>query len=67
MMVLRCASSFNLLAGDSVYLYPEDEHYPHYIGRIVTAFVDEQSGHADPHCIQVKWYERRVNLETHTR
>jgi hypothetical protein len=42
------------MAGDSVYLYPEDENYPHYIGRIVSAFVDEHSGHADPHCIQVR-------------
>lgn len=54
-------------AGDSIYLYPEDESHPNYIGRIVSAFVDEHSGHADPHCIEVKWYERRVNLEANTK
>ncbi|KAJ9514021.1 hypothetical protein QJQ45_021092 [Haematococcus lacustris] len=53
--------------GDSVFLYPEEESCPHYVGRIVSAFVDEHSGHADPHCIEVKWYERRVNLETQTK
>lgn len=40
-------------AGDSVYLFPEDENSPHYLGRIVSAFVDENAGHADPHCIEV--------------
>jgi len=54
---------------DTVYLYPEDESYPHYIGRIVSAFVDEEAtgDGRDPHCIEVKWYERRVNLEASTR
>jgi hypothetical protein len=40
-------------AGDCVFLYPEDETFPHYVGRICAAFVDESTGYADPHCIQV--------------
>ncbi|EFJ41609.1 hypothetical protein VOLCADRAFT_98336 [Volvox carteri f. nagariensis] len=54
--------------GDCVYLYPEDEQFPPYIARILAAFVDRnvQSG-ADPHCIEVKWFERRVNLEPSTK
>ncbi|GIM14489.1 hypothetical protein Vretimale_17437 [Volvox reticuliferus] len=54
--------------GDCVYLYPEDEQFPPYIARILAAFVDRnvQAG-ADPHCIEVKWFERRVNLEPSTK
>ncbi|KAG2482200.1 hypothetical protein HYH03_018846 [Edaphochlamys debaryana] len=54
--------------GECVYLYPEDEQYPPYIARILSAFVDKdvQPG-ADPHCIEVKWFERRVNLEPSTK
>ncbi|PNH05487.1 hypothetical protein TSOC_003231, partial [Tetrabaena socialis] len=39
--------------GDVCYLYPEDELYPPYVARILSAFVDKdvQSG-ADPHCIE---------------
>eukprot|EP00798_Chlamydomonas_sp_ICE-L_P001719 gene1719-33126_t len=53
--------------GDCVYLFPEGENYPHYIGRIKSAFVEALTGQADPHCIEVKWYERRVNLEPSTK
>lgn len=36
--------------------------------RIVSAFKDEQAKPgADPHCVEVKWYERRTNLETATK
>lgn len=49
--------------GECVYLFPEDETLPHYIGRITNAFVDLCSLVQDPHCIEVKWFERRVNLE----
>jgi len=37
-----------------VYLYPEDEHSPHFVGRIVSAFVDETAPESDPHRIEVR-------------
>jgi hypothetical protein len=38
------------------------------VQRIVAAFVDEQSQSlTDPHCVEVKWYERRTNLEASTK
>ncbi|MEW5318363.1 MAG: hypothetical protein WDW38_009588 [Sanguina aurantia] len=39
--------------GDCVYLYPEDEALPHYIGKIKSAFVDSNYAQQDPHCIEV--------------
>lgn len=39
--------------GDCVYLYPEDEALPHYIGKIKSAFVDSNYASQDPHCIEV--------------
>lgn len=53
--------------GECVYLFPEDETLPHYIGRVTSAFVDLCSPAQDPHCIEVKWFERRVNLEPSLR
>ncbi|KAF5834450.1 hypothetical protein DUNSADRAFT_8878 [Dunaliella salina] len=53
--------------GDCVYLYPEDEHSPHFVGRIVSAFVDETAPESDPHRIEVKWYERRTSFEPSTK
>lgn len=38
-------------AGDCVYLFPEDESSPHYIGRLASAFVDDKAD--DPLCIEV--------------
>mmetsp|Transcript_13973 Transcript_13973/g.30215 ORF Transcript_13973/g.30215 Transcript_13973/m.30215 type:complete len:624 (-) Transcript_13973:1251-3122(-) len=49
--------------GDCVYLYPEDAGLSHYIGKIVSAFSDASPNATDAHCVEVKWYERRVNLE----
>lgn len=40
--------------GDCVYLYPEDEALPHYIGKIKSAFVDSNYAQQDPHCIEVR-------------
>ncbi len=38
----------------AVFLFPEHESSPHYVGRIVTAFVDESAqSHAGKHCIEV--------------
>lgn len=40
--------------GEYVYLYPEtDDGYPHYIGKILGAFVDNSANLQDPHCIEV--------------
>ncbi|GAX83194.1 hypothetical protein CEUSTIGMA_g10620.t1 [Chlamydomonas eustigma] len=60
------SNTFNL--GDCVYLFPEDEGQPHYIGRIRSAFIDESSSQIPPpHNIEIKWFERRVNLEQSTK
>ncbi|GFR49765.1 hypothetical protein Agub_g11928 [Astrephomene gubernaculifera] len=57
--------------GDCVFLFPEYEHFPPYIARILAAWVDQNvEPEALPevtHCIEVKWFERRVNLEPSTR
>ncbi|KAG2424472.1 hypothetical protein HXX76_014524 [Chlamydomonas incerta] len=61
-------NSTDYRVGDCVFLFPEDESYPPYVARILSAFVDTavQEG-SDPHCIEVKWFERRVNLEPATK
>lgn len=38
--------------GDCVFLFPEDESYPPYIARILSAFVDQEVTGTDPHCIE---------------
>lgn len=42
--------------GDCVYLFPEVDSLPPYIGRIVSAFVEKEvaSEGQDPHCIEVR-------------
>ncbi|GIL54844.1 hypothetical protein Vafri_10533 [Volvox africanus] len=49
--------------GDCAYLYPEDEDVPPYVGRILACFHDQSGRAADPHCVEVAWYERRAHLE----
>ncbi|PNW79525.1 hypothetical protein CHLRE_08g358532v5 [Chlamydomonas reinhardtii] len=61
-------NSTDYRVGDCVFLFPEDESYPPYVARILSAFVDTQVQEgSDPHCIEVKWFERRVNLEPTTK
>ncbi|KAG2430975.1 hypothetical protein HYH02_013508 [Chlamydomonas schloesseri] len=61
-------NSTDYRVGDCVFLFPEDESYPPYVARILAAFVDTQVQEgSDPHCIEVKWFERRVNLEPATK
>ena len=40
----------------AVYLFPEDEGQPHYLGRIRSAFIDESPGVVipPPHNIEVR-------------
>ncbi|GFR49764.1 hypothetical protein Agub_g11927 [Astrephomene gubernaculifera] len=49
--------------GDHVFLYPEDEGVPPYVGKVLASFVDTTGRAADPHCVEVAWYERRAHLE----
>ena len=49
-----CLNAQAYCIGDCVYLFPENEESPHYMGRIRAAFVDEKSGQADPHCFEVR-------------
>ncbi|GLC46592.1 hypothetical protein PLESTF_001903300 [Pleodorina starrii] len=49
--------------GDCAFLYPEDEGVPPYVGRILKCFHDRSGAAADPHCVEVAWFERRAHLE----
>ncbi|GIL80245.1 hypothetical protein Vretifemale_9419 [Volvox reticuliferus] len=53
--------------GDCAYLYPEDEDVPPYVGRILACFHDRSGRAADPHCVEVAWYERRAHLEPNSQ
>ncbi|MEW5318418.1 MAG: hypothetical protein WDW38_009642 [Sanguina aurantia] len=59
-----CSFSLNGIdyaVGDAVTLFPEDESQQHFLGRLDAAFIDHAA--ADPHAIQVSWYERRASQE----
>eukprot|EP00198_Chlamydomonas_reinhardtii_P014394 XP_001703731.1 predicted protein [Chlamydomonas reinhardtii] len=46
-------NSTDYRVGDCVFLFPEDESYPPYVARILSAFVDTQVQEgSDPHCIE---------------
>eukprot|EP00201_Polytomella_parva_P022837 CAMPEP_0175042514 /NCGR_PEP_ID=MMETSP0052_2-20121109/2615_1 /TAXON_ID=51329 ORGANISM="Polytomella parva, Strain SAG 63-3" /NCGR_SAMPLE_ID=MMETSP0052_2 /ASSEMBLY_ACC=CAM_ASM_000194 /LENGTH=410 /DNA_ID=CAMNT_0016305353 /DNA_START=44 /DNA_END=1273 /DNA_ORIENTATION=- len=67
-----CYDSFRLndvvyQVGDCVLLYPDDDNSPHFIGRIESAFDDSSYNYPDPYCVEVKWFERRTNLEPSTK
>lgn len=48
-----CLNKVTYELGDCVFLFPETPSAPHYIGQIVSAYIDTRSQVPDPHCIEV--------------
>lgn len=50
--------STQFTVGDAVFLHPEVDGMPPYLGRIVSAFNDNSAQGNDAFCIEVRWFER---------
>ncbi|KXZ48880.1 hypothetical protein GPECTOR_24g169 [Gonium pectorale] len=50
--------------GDCAFLFPEDESQgQHYVAQVLSCFQLTRGQAADPHCVEVAWFERRSHLD----